>query len=271
MGCAPPRDLWLKRPVPNRDARVRLFCFAYAGGAASIFHRWPQGLQRAIELVAIQPPGREERLGSPALTCFSEMVAAVTQAILPLLDRPYGFFGHSLGGLLAFEVARELRMLDCLGPTHLFVSGCESPDVANRAAPTHGLPDEEFLSVLRQLGGTPDSVLQHHDLMGVLLPMLRADFSVYESYRYDEQPPLDCSITTFGGAEDPHVSDAALNGWQQHTTGDWSKCVFPGGHFFLNELWRTLTQVVGAALLFATDSRSTNAGVSGDDVNTSRS
>jgi medium-chain acyl-[acyl-carrier-protein] hydrolase len=162
------------------------------------------------------------------------LVQALAQGLVPLLDKPFSFFGHSLGALVAFELARCLRRQSGVEPTRLFVSAGHAPQATVRGRPMHALPEEEFLEELRRLSGIPEKVLEDKDIMRIMLPVLRADLAVYETYVYKPERPLACPISGFGGLFDQRVSRGDLEAWRDQTSGSFSLKMFPGDHFFLN-------------------------------------
>jgi medium-chain acyl-[acyl-carrier-protein] hydrolase len=234
IGSNRPPATAVLRPLPQPNAALRLFCLPYAGGGASAYHPWARLLPPAIELCAVQLPGREARLREAPYTSFGEAVAGLGEALCPLLDRPYALFGHSLGALLAFELARWLRRNGQPEPEQLFVSSRRPPQLPEPYPPVAGLPDEEFIAKIQErYGGIPQLILQEPELMRMFLPILRADFKVLESYRYSVEPPLGCALAVFGGSEDAIATLAALREWQQHAAGTFSLREFAGGHFYL--------------------------------------
>jgi len=239
---------WLSCPLPQPAARLRLYCFPYAGGGASVYRSWARGFSPAIEVCAVQPPGREQRLAEKPFTQFLPYVDAITAAIAPALTLPYAFFGHSLGALAAFECSRILRAMSVKPPVVLFVSGSRAPQVPFRDTRTHELSDELFIEELRHLNGTPKEALEHPELMALLLPLLRGDFSVYESYKYRPEPLLDIPIHAFGGTADARVTQADLSAWREETTGRFSVRLFPGDHFFLHGAQNAITQAISQEL-----------------------
>jgi medium-chain acyl-[acyl-carrier-protein] hydrolase len=227
-------DRWFPFIRPRPGAEVRLFCFPYAGGGASVFRDWAGRLPGHVEVCPVQLPGRETRFREPAFTRVAPLVEALAQSLRPKLDRPFAFFGHSLGALVAFELSRRLQRDYRLQPTRLFVSACEAPQIRSPGKALHTLPPAEFREELHRLNGTPDAILDNDELMELLLPTLWADFSVYETYTYVSGPPLTCPITVLGGLSDDTVSRQGLDAWCEQTTGPFRLLQLPGDHFFLN-------------------------------------
>ncbi len=237
------------RPLPQPNAALRLFCLPYAGGGASAYHAWGRLLPPTIELCAVQPPGREARVREAPYTSFDEAVAGLGEALCPLLDRPYVLFGHSLGALLAFELARWLRRRGEPQPQQLFVSSRRPPQLPEPYPPVADLPDAEFTAKIQErYGGIPQVILQEPELMRMFLPILRADFKVLESYRYSVEPPLACALAVFGGSEDAIATPSALGQWQQHTAAAFSTRQFAGGHFYLQTLRADVVTAIADSL-----------------------
>lgn len=176
------------------------------------------------------------------------LAQSLATALTPYLDRPYAFFGHSMGALISFAVTRELRRNGAPSPVHLFMAGHRAPQLPPRQAPVYHLSDDEFLAALRQLGGTPAEVLENRDLMELMLPTLRADFTLCDTYRYGEEAALDCPITALGGIGDSEVTRADLEAWSSQTTGPFALRIFPGDHFFLRSAEFELLQVIARQL-----------------------
>ena len=235
---------WFLRYRPVRQPRLRLFCYSYAGGSAGIFRNWTQFLDPSIELCACQFPGREQRFGERPLSDFPLLMASLLNALRPLLDLPYACFGHSLGALVMFEVTQQARRAELPLPVALFPSGCRAPHLPDPDPPIHALPDEAFFAELAHLNGTPREVLEHAELMQLMLPMLRADFTLAETYTYQAQPPLSCPISVFGGREDHEVQLSSLSAWRQHTTGPFQIRLFEGDHFFLHEASSSIVEAM---------------------------
>ncbi len=224
---------WVICPKPNPQTALRLFCFPYAGSSSLIFRTWPDSLPTNVEVCAIELPGRGRQINLPPFNKIELLVDAIASHIQPYLDKPFAFFGHSMGGLVSFELARLLRKKHSISPVHLFVSGRRAPQIPHSKPPIHNLSEPAFIEELRHLNGTPKTVLENTELMQLFLPVLRADFAVLETYVYTPEPPLECPITAFGGLQDLEVSCDELQAWQNQTTGAFSLQTFPGDHFFL--------------------------------------
>jgi medium-chain acyl-[acyl-carrier-protein] hydrolase len=225
---------WFLCRKAGAQAIMRLFCFPYAGGSASIFRQWPESLPDTVEVCAVQLPGRGSRLLEPPMTAMPQLIQALAQALLPHLDKPFAFFGHSMGTTISLELARYLRAEFRVEPVHLFVSGSRAPQVRKTEPPNYDLPEAEFLEVLRRLDGTPTEILEHPELMQLMLPVLRADFQLVQTYAYTAAAPLDCPITAYGGLQDKEVDRKRLQAWRSQTTAQFSLNMIPGDHFFIH-------------------------------------
>ncbi len=222
---------WLSRRPPNPARRLRLFCFPHAGGSAAAYYPWPPRLPAAIELAPVQLPGRGARAMEPAFTNAIACAEAAAQALLPLFDEPFALFGHSMGAVIAFELARHLQGRFRITPIRLFVLGRSAPHVALNRPSTWALPDAEFLESVRSLNGTPDELLNDPEAMALILPRLRADFELVQTYAYRPGPPLACPIRVFGGQDDESVPKESLREWQRHTARTCSVDMIEGDHF----------------------------------------
>lgn len=239
---------WFVRGSKPSAPRIRLFCFPYAGGSASIYRRWGEVLND-IDVCAVQLPGHGSRFRERPLNDVSELVAELAGAVQPHLGLPFAFFGHSMGALVAFELARELRRRRWKEPVLLFVSACRALQDPVDGEPISYLPDTEFISEIRQLySGIPDEVMAAPEFLAIMLPALRADMRILESYRYTEEAPLDCSISCFGGNQDSHVSPQSLGTWREQTQNAFSLRLFPGGHFFIDSDRATVLQAIAEDL-----------------------
>ena len=237
---------WLACAKPRPNPRLRLFCFPYAGGGGGHFYKWSEHLPATVEVCAAQLPGRGARLAEPAFTDCRPLAQAVAQGLKPHLDRPFALFGHSMGALISFELALHLRREYGLEPAALFVSGCTAPLVRGGMSKTYDLPEPEFIEELRRLGGTPSEAFEFEELMRLLLPTLRADFELSQTYQYAPAEPLSCPIVAWGGLEDKEVNQPRLEAWRGHTSSTFTLYMLPGDHFFLHSseaaLFRTLRE-----------------------------
>lgn len=226
---------WLVRPRGGQNAGMRLFCFPYAGGGASIYREWQALLPEEVEVVVLQLPGRETRLLEEPVTDAGALTTALVEAMEPLLDRPYCLFGHSMGAVVSFELARELRRRGAPKPARLFLSAGRAPHVPDPDPPIHELPDDAFLAELRdRYDGIPGEVLENEELLELVLPGLRGDMKLLETHSYVEEAPLDVPITCFGGRDDKRLSHDDLEGWSRHTSREFTLRRLPGDHFFLH-------------------------------------
>jgi medium-chain acyl-[acyl-carrier-protein] hydrolase len=225
----------------------RLFCFPYAGGgSAAIYRTWQQGLPPEVEVCPIMLPGREARFTERPYTRVEELVAELSKHIRPYLDVPFQFFGHSMGALISFDLARHLRRQQLPQPTQLFVSAHRSPQLPRRQEPMHTKTDAEFMASLEEIGGTPEAILHNKELMEIFLPLLRADFTLCEIYQYQPEAPLDYPITAFGGRDDKDIPVSDIEGWLSQTSNTFSSQTFPGGHFYLHPCQKQLLQSISA-------------------------
>lgn len=251
----PPRSAqpWLVWPRPNPRAALRLFCLPHAGGGASLFRNWPSGLPAGVEVCAVQLPGRETRFSEPPFTRWQPLISKLAEVLLPLIDRPYAVYGHSMGALLGFELVRQLRRMGIPEPARLFVAASGGPPVPPTEPDIHTLPEAEFRAELRRRQGTPAAVLDNDDLMDALAPMLRADFAICDTYAYQPEAPLTCAVAALGGQDDVTVPQQSLARWGEMTASGFEMTLLPGGHFFptsqpaplLDYLRRKLNGVLG--------------------------
>lgn len=225
---------WMVKFGTSRQSWLNLICLPFAGGGSAIFRSWPEGLASDVAVWAARLPGRENRLLEQPYTDAHELVAALLPAIRPLTDRPYAVFGHSMGALLAYEVARELVALGARQPVCLIVAGNNAAHTLADPPGLHRLPDKHLIDALRDYGATPELVLTQPALLDLFLPMIRADFSVAETYRHRPGLTLDCPIVVCRGSEDQDCSAEGALAWSELTTGPCLQFTFPGGHFFID-------------------------------------
>lgn len=241
---------WISRPRPNPQARLRLFCFHTAGRGAAMFVPWAKLLPSEIELIGVQLPGRENRLREAPFTQLAPLIVELSAALLPLFERPFAFFGPSMGALVAFELARSLRQQHQLQPAHLFFASRCAPQGPDRLPPIAHLPTEAFLDAVQaRYNSLPAVIRNDPELMDLFLPLLRADFQVIETYRYQPQAPFDCPMMVLRGAGDTVMHPDDFAGWRQHTTGPFTALTFPGSHFFFVEQAALVVRQIAAQLL----------------------
>lgn len=240
---------WFVRGGAAPASGLRLFCFPYAGGGASIFRSWQAQLPSEVEVCAVQLPGRESRLGEPAVASLPALVAALARELKACEpEGPFALFGHSLGARLAYEAALALVEAGARAPSLLVVSGAPPPHLPSRCRPIHRLATEEFIAELGKLGGTPREILAERELMELFLPALRADFALDEAYLREEIRPLPCPIVAcFGSGDDTARSQDVLE-WARYTRGPFTLRGFAGDHFFLRAQERELLAFLGEAL-----------------------
>ncbi|MEU9368228.1 alpha/beta fold hydrolase [Streptomyces avermitilis] len=226
-------DAWLKRYRPVRAPRLRLICFPHAGGSAGVFRRWPEELPPDVELVAIQYPGRQERFGEACVDDMTSLADQITDVVTSLLDRPIALFGHSMGAGVAYEVTRRLESRQLAWPARLFVSGSVSPLTPRHRRDLHLRDDEGMLEGLRELGGMDDAVLADPDLLRLVLPCVRADLRLIETYRPARLPSIATPVTAYAGTTDAHVPREGVAAWGDFTSAEFNLRIFPGGHFYL--------------------------------------
>ena len=219
-------------------------CFPHAGGGASTFFSWPDQLPPWIDVVPVQPPGRENRIDEPAFEDVASLVVAARDGLREALTPPFALYGHSLGALVAFELASSLADEGAPMPELLIASGHRAPHLPLRRKPIHTKRDRGFVRALRDLGSIPVEVLDHDEMRELLLPMLRADFRCFETYRFVPHRPLVSPIVAMGGASDPLVPSSDLSAWAEHTTSGSTTRIFPGDHFYLVEQHREVLSAI---------------------------
>lgn len=226
-------DTWFAVHPARERLRLRVFAFPHGGAGPGIFRAWSARLPGHVELCGIRLPGREIRHREPAFLSMGPLVDTTVDVIRSRLDVPYVLFGHSVGALIAFEIGRKLRRLGLPMPEKMIVTGHSAPQVRLRHRPIHRLPDRELIDEMKEFAGTPRQILEDPDVMALMLPVIRADFSVRETYRFVEEAPLACPLSAYAGTDDSEVLENELSQWRCHTDGAFTSRMFAGNHFFV--------------------------------------
>jgi medium-chain acyl-[acyl-carrier-protein] hydrolase len=241
---------WARRcSDPLAAPAMRLLCFPYAGAGASAYRDWRLPAELATEVWAVQPPGRESRRSEPPPDDLDALIGAYARQLAPLLDRPFAFFGHSLGALVAFELARRLRRDRARQPVQLFVSALRAPHLPPSRSPVSPLTDEDLLRRLLDMAGESPSAIRDPELLMLMAPVTRADCGLLDRYAYRPEPALDLPITGFGAVDDCEVDLTEIAAWDGHTTGEYRLRTFVGGHLFVREHAEAITAEIASGLV----------------------
>ncbi|WP_181773670.1 thioesterase II family protein [Amycolatopsis pittospori] len=224
--------LWVRRFHPSDNAPYQVVCFPHAGGSASYFFPVSKALTGTADVLAIQYPGRQDRRTEKGIDSITELADAVTGALRPWLTRPTVLFGHSMGASLGYEVARRLEQEGTV-PLALFVSGRVAPCRA-RDETVHLRDDAGLIDAVKALSGTDPQIFGDEELLRMVLPALRTDYTAAETYRYEAGPLLKAPIHAHLGDSDPKASIDEVSDWEKHTNGEFTLRTYPGGHFYLN-------------------------------------
>jgi medium-chain acyl-[acyl-carrier-protein] hydrolase len=239
---------WVAHSQPRLSARMRLFCFPYAGGSAVIFRNWKNLFSSEIELCPVEIPGRGTRLLETPYTAIDPLIDALADGISHLLDKPFAFFGHSMGAVICYELSRKLHREKKRQPVSLIVSARPAPQIVDPEPQSYDLPEPDFIAHLQGLNGTSSEVLAHPKLLTLLLPTLRSDFQLVETYRYLPGPPLPCPITVIGGTNDKEISPDHLARWRELSSGAFQQYMLPGDHFFIHQAESQLISIIAKQL-----------------------
>ncbi|HEX5127809.1 MAG TPA: alpha/beta fold hydrolase [Rhodocyclaceae bacterium] len=242
------RSIWFSCYKHNPAARLRLFCFPYGGGNASAFQSWPAFFSGNIEVWGALLPGRGPRLSEKPFNSLRPLIRGLKEGIAPFSEKPFVFFGHSMGALLCLELTRELQACDLTLPSHVFFSGHRPPHIRRMLPSLHTLSDVELIQALKDLNGTPQEILENKEMMELALPVLRSDMEICETYMSNADTKLKCPISVFGGLQDKEAMREQLDEWRAYTDSAFSLQMFPGDHFFLTSARALVTQQIAKKL-----------------------
>lgn len=226
---------WVEHLSRVENCALRIFCFPYAGGNTQIYRSLQKLFPADIDVCLVQLPGRGKRIAEKPFTRLTHMVEVMAEGLFEGSSSPFVFFGHSMGAMISFELARFLRRKGLPGPRHLFLSGRRAPTIPEDEGPTFDLPHDKFIAELRRLNGTPPELLELPEAMELFLPMLRADFEVVDTYVCESEEPLSCPITVYSGLQDKSTTREAVIEWEKQTTAAFRCRMLPGDHFFVQD------------------------------------
>lgn len=240
---------WFLIPKPNKKADLRLFCFTYAGGNAEVYHGWTDYLPENVEMIAIQYPGRMKRVNEKPFTRMTELVKSIAEEIKPYINKPFAFMGHSMGALIAYELARHNRNMGYPMPRHLFLAARKAPHIQNVHPHIHKMSTEECISIIRSYDAVPEAVINNKELFALILPVIKGDFEMIETWEYEEDS-LETPITAFGGINDTLANRQDMEAWKRFTTSDFKTYIFPEKHFFIHneEVKKTMIAIISKTL-----------------------
>jgi medium-chain acyl-[acyl-carrier-protein] hydrolase len=242
MSMVAPASQWFTCSRVVAKPRVRLLCFPYAGGSANIYHQWSKLLAPDIEVRALQLPGRTFRLREPSITRMDALISALLPQIEPLLDAPLALFGHSMGSLIAYELAAALP----IPPALFFPSARGAAHVAHGPA-IHQLPHDAFVHEVERRYG-PSEVMHHAEMASLVIPPLRADFELLETYVHRDRPKLSMPIVALAGTADHIAPPSLVRTWEELAGASFSMHEVVGNHFFVDAERTTVTQIIDKAL-----------------------
>lgn len=236
---------WYLEYKKNSSASVRLFCFHHSGGGASFYYPWINHLSPSIEMIAVQLPGRENRFTEPLNNSVKDIVAQLSARFDVYTDKPFFVFGHSLGALMSWEFTKSIHQLYSIHPCHMIISATKAPHLPFRMNNLNRFNDNNDLKEqLKIYNGIDERLLNNEELLDLFLPIVRSDFSIYESYSYSESKPLPCDILALSGIDDKTVTPEEIFAWDKYTEGKFELLSFPGGHFFLRDNQKRILEII---------------------------
>ncbi|MFF8960076.1 thioesterase II family protein [Streptomyces sp. NPDC014894] len=238
---------WVRRYHAADESPIQLVCLPHAGGSASFYFPMSQSLAPAVDVLSVQYPGRQDRRSEPGITDIGVFADRLTEQLVPWLDRPMALFGHSMGAILAFEVTRRLERDHGAAPVRVFASGRRSP-ASHRHETVHLRDDDGIVAEMRELSGTDARILGDEEVLRMVLPAIRTDYTAIENYRAAADDRIDTPITVLTGDADPRTSREEADAWKGHTTGEYDIHRFPGGHFFLANHQQSIMKIVSEQL-----------------------
>ena len=239
---------WFPNIEQSGKTGLRLLCFPYAGAGASVFRNWQERMPAGVTVVPARLPGRESRSQEEPIDKIEALVDTVAEAIEPYLDSPFAFFGHSMGAMIGFELARCLRRRHQRLPAALLAASARAPQFRKGHVPAAEPSEEEFLREIKELEGAPREVLENEELLQYLLPAIKADSTLGRTYVYHEEPPLDLPIRAYVGADDKRLPLDVIRAWKEQTAASFALREFPGGHFFIHTGERVFLDALAADL-----------------------
>ncbi|MGC9498420.1 thioesterase II family protein [Streptomyces sp. WG7] len=241
---------WVRRYHPSDESPIRLVCLPHAGGSAPFYFPMSQSLAPAVDVLSVQYPGRQDRRDEPGITDIGVYADRLTAELVPWLDRPLALFGHSMGAVLAFEVTRRLERDHGVSPVRIFASGRRSPS-SFRHETVHLRDDDGIVAEMRALSGTDSRILGDEEILRMVLPAIRSDYTAIENYRAALEDTVLAPVTVLTGDADPRTSREEADAWERHTTGGFGIHRFPGGHFFLASHQERIMKLVSEELAAA--------------------
>jgi Predicted thioesterase involved in non-ribosomal peptide biosynthesis len=231
--------------------KIKLFCFPYAGGSASVYNKFNKFLDENIEIVPVEYAGRGKRSNEcfyPDISCAIEDIC--NEVLRQIKDSEFAFFGHSMGSVITYEVCKRIRDMTGRVPVHIFVSGRYPPHILKEGKPLHILPDEGFIEEIIKIGGTPREVFENKDFAQLFMPILRADYKLIELYSFSDKEVIsfNSGLTVFNGTKDNIVKKDELIEWQKYSAYTINVYEFDGGHFFLNNYTKEISEIINCTL-----------------------